>query len=261
MPILPFALVCFLCACQADPHGPKEPALWYAFVKNSPNRYLSHVLVAGKRKRQDGQLQSDDCCTPELSTAQTARTIKAVARSAGSSKMHPKTTGKQVSTKAASQPTAANGSIKGSMTASRQGHSKKKTRLAASTPASDAQAEPQPGSEEPNAPDVVMQGVRDQLSSAVVPDSDDEDMPEAGPSGRPMEGTDQPALPAGKGKLRGRPRQDQGEVRSTEPVLLPGGSLRFSTRHLKQKVEDKLPVTRATPIGLPPTPFLPVTQQ
>ncbi len=175
--------------------------------------------------------------------------------------MHPKTTGKQVSTKAASQPTATNGSIKGSMTASRQGHSKKKTRLAASTPASDAQAEPGQAAEESNAPDVVMHGVHDQLSSAVVPDSDDEDMPEAGPSGRPVEETDQPALPAGKGKPRGQPRQDQGEVRSTEPVLLPGGSLRFSTRHLKQKVEAKLPVSRATPIGLPPTPCLPVTQQ
>lgn len=179
--------------------------------------------------------------------------------------VHPKTTGKQVSTKAASHVTAANGSIKGSMTASRHGHMNKKTRLAASAPATDAQAEAQAealqAAEVSLAPEVVMQGVRNQLSSAVVPDSDDENMSEAGPSGRPMQGTDQPALPAGKGKLRGQPRQDQGEVRSTEPVLLPGGSSRFSTRHLKQKVEAKLPVTRATPIGLPPTPFLPLTQQ
>jgi len=217
-------------------------------------------LVAGKRKRQDAQAQSDDCCTPDLSTAQTGRSVRGAARvSAGSSKVHPKTTGKQVSTKAASQVTAANGSIKGSMTASRQGHNKKKTRLATST--SDAQAEPRQAAEESNAPDVVMQGVHDQLSGAVVPDSDDEDMPEAGPSGQPVEGTDQPTLPARKGKSRGQPGQGQGEVRSTVPVLLPGGSSRFSTRHLKQKVDAKLPVSRATPIGLPPTPCLPVTQQ
>ncbi|KAL0055045.1 hypothetical protein WJX82_006219 [Trebouxia sp. C0006] len=108
-----------------------------------------HACHTGKRKRQDAQAESDDCCTPDFSTAQTARTVKGAARGSGSSMVHPKTTGKQ----------------------------------------------------------------------------------------------------------------DQGEVRSTEPVLLPGGSSRFSTRHLKQKVEAKLPVTRATPIGLPPTPFLPVTQQ
>jgi len=215
-------------------------------------------LVAGKRKRQDAQPQSDDCCTPELSTAQTGTSVKGAARSAGSGKMHPKTTGKQVSTKAAIQVTAANGSTKGSMTASRQGHNKKKTRLAASTPATDAQAEPRQRTEESSA---VMQGLHDQLSSAVVPDSDDEDMPEAGPSGRLVGRTNQPALLAGKGKTRGQPRQDQGEVRNTVPVLLPGGSSRFSTRHLKQKVEAKLPVSRASPIGLPPTPCLPVTQQ
>ncbi len=217
--------------------------------------------MAGKRKRQDVQAQSDDCCMPEFSSAQTAKTVKEAARSSGSSKTHRKTTGKQVSTKAASQVTAANGSIKGSMTASRQGRNVKKTRLAASAPATDAQAEPGQAAEESDAPDVVIQGVRDQLSSAVVPDSDDEDMSEAGPSGRLAEETDQPALPASKGKPRGHARQGQGEVRSNEPVLLPGGSSRFSTRHLKQKVEAKLPVTRATPIGLPPTPFLPVTQQ
>ena len=197
---------------------------------------------------------------PDLSIAKTGRSVKGAARSAGSSKVHPKTTGKHVSTKAASQVTAANGSIKGSTTALRQGHSKKKTRLAASALATDAQAEAHQATEEPNAPEFVMQGVHDQLSSAVVPDSD-EDMPEAGPSGRLVEGTDQPELPAGEGKPRGQPQPDPGKVRSTVPVLLPGGSSRFSTRHLKQKVEDKLPVSRATPIGLPPTPCLPVTQQ
>ncbi|KAL0035929.1 hypothetical protein WJX77_008231 [Trebouxia sp. C0004] len=222
---------------------------------------LRHACHTGKRKRQDGELQSDDCCTLELSMAQTGRSIKGAARGSGSSKVHLKTTGKQVSTKAARQVTAANGSIKGNMTASTQGHNKKKTRLAASAPASDAQAEPHQGTEESNAPYVGMQGIHDQLSGAVVPDSDDEDMPEAGLSGRPVEGTDQPAIPAEKGKPRGQPRQDQGEVRSTVPVLLPGGSSRFSTRHLKQKVEAKLPVSRATPTGLPPTPCLMVTQQ
>lgn len=45
------------------------------------------------------------------------------------------------------------------------------------------------------------------------------------------------------------------------PVLIPGGSSRFSTRHLKQKVDAKLPVSKATPVGLPPTPMLPQLQQ
>ncbi|KAA6420103.1 MAG: hypothetical protein FRX49_09952 [Trebouxia sp. A1-2] len=222
---------------------------------------LRHACHTGKRKRQDGQLQSDNCCTPDLSTAQTEGGVKGAARSSGSRKVHPKTTGKQVFTKAANQVIAASGSIKRSMTASGQGHSKKKTRLAASTPAADAQAELHHEEKQVIAPDVVMQGIHDQLSSAVVPDSDDEDMPEAGPSDLPMEGTDQPPLPAGRGKSRGQLGQGQGEVHSTVPVLLPGGSSRFSTRHLKQKVEAKLPVSRATPIGLPPTPCLLVTQQ
>ena len=198
---------------------------------------------------------------PDLSIAKTGRSVKGAARSAGSSKVHPKTTGKQVSTKAASQVTAANGSIRGSTTALRQGHSKKKTRLAASALATDALAEAHQATEESNAPEFVMQGVHDQLSSAVVSDSD-EDMPEAGPSGRLVEGTHQPVVfPADEGKPRGQAQPDPGKVRSTVPVLLPGGSSRFSTRYLKQKVEDKLPVSRVTPIGLPPTPCLPVTQQ
>ena len=45
------------------------------------------------------------------------------------------------------------------------------------------------------------------------------------------------------------------------PVLIPGGSSRFSTRHLKQKLEAKLPVSKATPLGLPPTPLVPPVQQ
>ena len=45
------------------------------------------------------------------------------------------------------------------------------------------------------------------------------------------------------------------------PGRIPGGSSRFSTRHLKQKAEAKMPVSKATPLGLPPTPLLPPAQQ
>lgn len=45
------------------------------------------------------------------------------------------------------------------------------------------------------------------------------------------------------------------------PVLVPGGSSRFSARYLHQKVEAKLHISKATPLGLPPTPLLPAGQQ
>ena len=35
---------------------------------------------------------------------------------------------------------------------------------------------------------------------------------------------------------------------------LPGASARFSVRNLKQHVEEKLPLEKATPEGLAPTP-------
>ena len=58
-------------------------------------------------------------------------------------------------------------------------------------------------------------------------------------------------------------RRDQTEagVSTAARVLLPGGSSRFSTRHLKQKLDAKLPVSKATPLGLPPTPLLPPAKQ
>lgn len=44
-------------------------------------------------------------------------------------------------------------------------------------------------------------------------------------------------------------------------VLIPGGSSRFSTRRLRQQTDIRLPVSKATPVGLPPTPLVaPVPQ-
>lgn len=56
-------------------------------------------------------------------------------------------------------------------------------------------------------------------------------------------------------------QHQQSSLASHAPVLIPGGSSRFSTRHLKQQVEAKLPVSKATPLGLPPTPLLAHVQQ
>ena len=38
------------------------------------------------------------------------------------------------------------------------------------------------------------------------------------------------------------------------PPALPGASARFSVRNLKQHVDEKLPLEKATPEGLVPTP-------
>lgn len=43
-------------------------------------------------------------------------------------------------------------------------------------------------------------------------------------------------------------------ARVRAPPALPGASARFSVRNLKQHVEEKLPLEKATPEGLAPTP-------
>lgn len=227
-----------------------------------------HVSAIGKRKRQDVQLQPDDCCTPELAKAQAAAQaattvkagVKAGVRNFGSKKLHPKTTGKQVSNKAAIQAMPGDGNSKKSGTGTKQGQGRRSSRLASATPAADSQPESHGLEPRSDAPDAVAQTTKQQASSAVVPDSDDDDMPDAGPSNGHSEGTAQAIDTAERGEVSERP-QATCKAPGVVPVLLPGGSSRFSARHLKQKMEAKLPVSKATPIGLPPTPMLPATQQ
>lgn len=224
-----------------------------------------HASAIGKRKRQDVQLQPDDCCTPELgkaqAAAQAATTVKAGARSPGSKKLHPKTTGKQVSNKAAIQAMPGDGSSQRSVTGMKQGQGRRSSRLASATPAADSQPESHTLEPHSDAPDAAAQETMRQSSSAVVPDSDDEDMPDAGPSDGHSEGTVQAIGSAELGENNEQRTQAKCKAPGVVPVLLPGGSSRFSARHLKQKMEAKLPVSKATPIGLPPTPMLPATQQ
>ena len=101
----------------------------------------------------------------------------------------------------------------------------------------------------------------DKQTGAVVPDTDDEDMPAAGPLDELSACPALPSIAAERRQAEGPQGKRQGGLPAAMSVLLPGGSSRFSTRHLKQKVEAKLPISTATPIGLPPTPLLPSAQQ
>ena len=213
-------------------------------------------LAAGKRKRQDPQTGTSDCGTPDLSRLQlpsTRRTAsKSGTQSVPCSRVHPKTTGKQVS-KAAEQALVTTSSLKKGTRAGTQAHSRQNTKLAAGTSAAGV----------PSDAASAGQAAQEQICATSVPDSDDDDdMPDAisdvGASGVKAETT-----VVGTGKRAGASSSGQLEASlpSAIPVLLPGGSSRFSTRRLQQKVDAKLPVSKATPLGLPPTPLMPPVPQ
>ena len=221
--------------------------------------------ATGKRKRQDSLTQSGDRCTPALSKSQLPATAATAAvagvPNARSSKVHPKTTGKQVSTKASMQAAAVAGGSKAFMTAAKQTQGKRKTRLASSTPVGDLQSDSDLTAARSDPQVAVAHAAQDKPASVIVPDTDDEDMPDAGPSDGPAVGTAPPISGAGNGQSEGNQGQRKGGLPTAVPMLLPGASSRFSARHLKQKVEAKLPVSKATPLGLLPTPRLPPAQQ
>lgn len=214
--------------------------------------------VAGKRKRQDAQNGTRDCCTPDLSKLQLPSTShtdsKAGMRMVPCSRVHPKTTGKQVP-KAAEQAGVTTSSLRKGTRAAREAQSRHTTRLAADATASDVQDEA--ASE--------GQAAQEKIGATCVPDSDDDDMPDATADVRTSGVKAKTMLPAAVGTdTRGAASfsgQQQARMPSAVPVLLPGGSSRFSKRRLQQKVDAKLPVSKATPVGLPPTPLMPSVSQ
>ena len=213
----------------------------------------SVASVAGKRKRQDAQTGTSDCCTPDLGRLQLPSTrhtaSKAGIESVPCSRVHPKTTGKQVP-KAAEQAVVITSSLRKGTRAARQAQSRPDTRLAADATPADVQGEA--ASE--------GQAAQDKIGATCVPDSDDDDMPDAtaGVGASSVE-AEVRLLPAAGTDTTGG--QQQASMPSAVPVLLPGGSSRFSTRRLQQKVDVRLPVSKATPVGLPPTPLIPSVLQ
>ena len=163
-----------------------------------------------------------------------------------SSKVHPKTTGKQVH-KAAEQAAATTSHCK----STRAGQQAQKTRLAVGASASELQGK--------------SSSAEGKVCANSVPDSDDDDMPDAtgdvGPLDVQPETMLQSAVVTDEGNAVSSSGQQHGRLPSTISVLLPGGSTRFSTRRLQQKVDAKLPVSKATPVGLPPTPLMPPVPQ
>ena len=214
--------------------------------------------TAGKRKRQDPQTGTSDCCTPDLSKLQLPSTShtasKAGVQRVRCSRVHPKTTGKQV-LKAAEQAVVTSSSLRKETRAARQAQSRHNARLAADAPAADAQGET--ASE--------GQAAQEKFCATCVPDSDDDAMPDAtadvGARGVRAETMLPPAVGTDTRGAASSSEQQQARMPSCVPVLLPGGSSRFSTRRLQQKVDAKLPVSKATPVGLPPTPLIPSVPQ
>ena len=213
------------------------------------------MTVAGKRKRKDLQTASNDCNTPETSKLP----LMSIRRTAGkscsvppSSKALARTAGKQVSTKAAQQGGVANGSSRKGVVISKHAHSRQRTWMSAGASAPEPQHE--------STATETAQRIQAKASTSIVPDSNDDDMPDASPSKGPSVEQDkamlQSAVPVYCNSTAG-----PSTLPSGAPVLLPGASSRFSARHLKQKVEAKLPVSKATPVGLPPTPLLPPAAQ
>lgn len=211
--------------------------------------------LAGKRKRQDLQIGSSDCCTPELSGVQLPPTRHTAKKSGPhnvpSSRIHPKTTGRQVPMVIGN--TAVTTSKR--RRAAKQADSRQKTRLVVAASAVDVQKEPA----------VAEQAAQTGIPATSVPDSDDDGMPDAtvdaGSSFVQPENMLQPDVVTDKGMAASFSEQPHGKQPGVIPVLLPGGSSRFSSRHLHQKVEAKLPVSKATPVGLPPTPLMPPVPQ
>lgn len=214
--------------------------------------------TAGKRKRQDLQTETSDCCTAELSELQLPSTRhtgrKSGVQGAPSSRVHPKTTGKQVH-KVSEQAAVTTSSHKKSTRAAKQVGSKQQTRLAIAASAVDAQDESA----------VAEQAAQANVCATSVPDSDDDGMPDATVGVSPPvvqpDTTLQPVVVTDKGAEASSSGGAHGKFAGVIPVLLPGGSSRFSSRHLHQKVEAKLPVSKATPVGLPPTPLMPPVPQ
>lgn len=217
-------------------------------------------LVAGKRKRQDPGTGTSDCGTPNLSRLQLPSTRRTASKlgtqSVPCSRVHPKTTGKQAS-KAAEQALVTTSSLRKGTRAAKQPQSGQNTRLAAGTSTAGV----------PGDAASAGQAAQEQISATSVPDSDDDDdddMPDALAdvgAGVEADATLQPAAGTGKGAGASSSGQEQARMPSAMPVLLPGGSSRFSTRRLQQKVDAKLPVSKATPLGLPPTPLMPSVPQ
>lgn len=179
-----------------------------------------------------------------LSTKKTASKSCSVPTS---SKAFARTAGKQASTKAEQESVVTTEGSRKGVTATKHARSRQRTRLSAGTSAPEFQHEPSATE--------TTQRFQAKASASIVPDSDDDDMPDAspnmGPSAEQANAITQPVV-LGDSKSTAGPSRMLGAV----PVLLPGGSSRFSARHLKQKVEAKLPVSKATPVGLPPTPLL-----
>ena len=149
--------------------------------------------------------------------------------------------------KAAEQAVVTASSLRKGTRAARQAQ----TRLASGATSADVQGKAAPEG----------QAAQEKIGSTCVPDSDDDDMPDAtadvGASGVEAETMPPPAVGTDTGAAASSSGQQQARMSSAVPVLLPGGSSRFSARRLQQKVDAKLPVSKATPVGLPPTPLMP----
>ena len=150
----------------------------------------------------------------------------------------------------AEQAVVTSSSLRKGTRAARQAQSRQDTRLDADATAADVQGEAA----------AEGQAAQGQIGATCVPDSDDDDMPDAtadvGASGVEAEIR---LLPVAGTDTRGG--QQHASMPSAICVLLPGGSSRFSTRRLQQQVDAKLPVSKATPVGLPPTPLIPSVPQ
>lgn len=168
-----------------------------------------------------------------------------------SSRAHPKTTGKHV------PKVTGNAAVTTSKRtrAAQQADSRQKTRLVIASSAVDVHKEPA----------IAEQAAQTGIPATSVPDSDDDDMPDAtvdaSSSFVQPDSMLQPDVVTDKGSAASFSGQVHGKLPGVIPVLLPGGSSRFSSRHLRQKVEAKLPVSKATPVGLPPTPLMPPVPQ
>ena len=160
--------------------------------------------------------------------------------------------------KAAEQAVITTSSPRKGTRAARQAQSRQDTRLASCATAADVQGKAVS----------ERQSAQEKIGASCVPDSrcgKDDDMPDAtadvGASGVEAETMLPPAVGTDTRTAASSSGQQHARMASAVPVLLPGGSSRFSTRRLQQKVDAKLPVSKATPVGLPPTPLMPSDPQ
>ena len=197
-------------------------------------------------------------CSPDLDKLHLpATTAKARGQAASSSKVHLPASGKKL----AKKPATASAPDSRRAAARQSEHTASAEPAAASTtqPAGTSASGVALRSDQEHAGQMGAQLMPNNASELVRSDTDmantgDPDVP------RPDDQMVVPTAGTAEDSIE-RSEQTEAGVSTAAPVLLPGGSSRFSTRHLKQKLDAKLPVSKANPLGLPPTPLLPPIQQ